>query len=412
MLEILRRVAGRRHARLNERVRAGDALEEDGRWSEARSVYTKALAREPENVSALRRLAGLAQLEGQAEEALELWQRLNDLRPERPDACLQLARLHLHAGHAREALRFAERAAALAPEGKPHEIAHRARNLRDHLVRGIRPLAARHVAIGGMSFCGSTLLGFLLGSLPAVTNVGESHNLVYSRHGMRSGPAGGSGSDLGGMAPCSSCGAQPCPLWTLAFRHALAEEPVDWYGKLATQAGTPVLLSSDKSHAKLSGLDPFGRHDLIVLFKSPSAAWASARRRPRPPKEPSRYMTRWEREYARLLHDLPVEGRRVVLHFDAFRRDPAAHLRRLAELLEIPIPVGHDLLAITPDQHVVGGNKYTHAGLRAEGGELAISAQDRHTLPADEAEAIAARELRSPVLRELREGHAAGFDGC
>ena len=49
---------------------------------------------------------------------------------------------------------------------------------------------------------------------------------------------------------------------------------------------------------------------------------------------------------------------------------------------------------------------------RAEGGELAISAQDTHTLPADEAEAIAARESRSTVLRELREGHAAGFDGC
>lgn len=412
MLGILRRAAGYRHFRLNARVRAADALEENGRWSEARRVYTQALAREPENTSALRRSAGLAQLEGRMEEAEGLWRRLNELRPERPDACLQLARLRLRAGCADEALHFAERAAALAPPGRPHEIAHRARSLRDHLAQPSAPMVARHVAICGMSFCGSTLLGFLLGSLPAVTNVGESHNLVFSRHGMHPGAAGGSGPDLAGMAPCALCGEQPCPLWTPAFRHNLAEEPVGWYAKLAAQAGTPFLLSSDKSHAKLSGLDPFGRHDVIVLFKSPSVAWASARRRPRPPKEPSRYMTRWEREYSRLIHDLPIEGRRVVLHFDAFRRDPVAHLRRLAELLEIPIPMGHDLLAIEPEQHVVGGNKYTHEGLQAEGGELAISVRDAHGLPADEAEAIAERESQSVVFHELREAHAASFDGC
>lgn len=412
MLGILRRAARHRHARLNERVRAADALEEDGRWNEARGVYAEALAREPENTAALRRLAGLAQLEGQAEEAEGLWRRLAELRPKRADACLELARLRLRAGRADEALSFAERAVALAPAGKPHEIAHRARNLRDHLVRGARPLAARHVAIGGMSFCGSTLLGYLLGSLPAVTNVGESHALAYRRQGMRPIPVDYTSDDPEGMVRCTHCGEAPCPAWTLPFRRALAADPLDWYGKLAVQSGTPILVSSDKSHAKLSGLDPFGRHDVVVLFKTPSVAFASARLRPRPPKDPGLYMTRWEREYRRLVHDLPVEGQRVVLHFDAFRRDPEAHLRRLLEILDIPIPAGHDLLAVDPAQHVIGGNPYTRQDVRDEGRNLAIRAGDRHELTAAQTVEIDERESRCEILRELHARHEATFGSC
>ena len=38
----------------------------------------------------------------------------------------------------------------------------------------------RHIEIGGISFCGSTVFNLILGSLPNVTAVGESHWLVDS----------------------------------------------------------------------------------------------------------------------------------------------------------------------------------------------------------------------------------------
>ncbi len=412
MIRILGGLHRRRHARLNRRVREADALEEDGCLREARAVYEQALSQEPKNAAALLRLANLAQRGGSWQEAESLWQRLVEVRPERADANHQLARLRLRTGKPAEALSFAERAVQLAPPGRPHEIAHRARNLRDHLLREPTPFASRHVAIGGMSFCGSTLLGFLLGSLPDVANIGESHSLVFRQLGGERQPVDYTSDPPEGMIPCDLCADDPCPVWSLPFRRSLAADPVDWYGKLAEQAKADVLVSSDKSHAKLSGLDPLGRHDLIVLFKSPAVAWASARRRPRPPKEPMRYLTRWEREYGRLLHDLPHQGRRVVLHFDAFRRAPEPHLRRLLELLELPIPAGHELLRVDPTQHVMGGNTFTRRDVQSKGEELTIRPKDTHEVPTDHVHEIQDRADRSLIYRELLAEHAQAFQGC
>ncbi|MBW2269949.1 MAG: hypothetical protein JRH16_15370 [Deltaproteobacteria bacterium] len=409
MLGILRRVAGRRHARLNERVRAADRLADDGYWEEARTVFRQALSREPENTAALRRLADLAQLDGRADEAKALWHGLADLQPERPDACLQIARLSLRRGASQEALAFAERAVHLAPPGRPHEIGHRARSLRDHLIRGEKDLGARHVAIGGMSFCGSTLLGFLLGGLPGVANLGESHALIYRRKGDRAHSADLEEAATETMVRCTSCRDAPCPVWTLGFRRNLADDPLDWYGKLAAQVGAPIVISSDKSHAKLSGLDPFGRHDLIVLFKSPGVAWTSARMRPHLSSDPAVYFARWEREYARLLGDLPVRGRRIVLSFDAFRRAPEAHLTRLTELLDLPRSADAELASVHSGQHVIGGNQWTRRDMRVHGEELAIRADDQRELHEDEARQVANYEARSPVFAKLRNGHAKDF---
>ena len=36
----------------------------------------------------------------------------------------------------------------------------------------------KHIALGGMSFCGSTVLSYVLGSLPGFCNIGESHWLT------------------------------------------------------------------------------------------------------------------------------------------------------------------------------------------------------------------------------------------
>ncbi len=412
MLAILRRAARRRHERRNERVRSADALEQLGRYGEARAVYAEALEREPAHAGALRRLAALSQLEDRIDEAEDLWRRLLAERPERADACHELARLRLRAGDPEEALRLATRAAELAPPGKPHALAHRAKNLRDHLARGEVPLAARHLAIAGMSFCGSTLLGYLLGSRPDAANVGESHALVYRRQGMRPIPVDYASDEPEGMIRCTLCGEGECPIWTVPFRRTLAADPIDWYGKLAVQAGAPILVSSDKSHAKLSGLDPFSRHDVVILFKTPSVHFASARLRPRPPKDPQLYMTRWEREYARLLHDLPVKGRKIVLHFDAFRRAPEVHLRRLLERLDLPVSDTTDPLEVDPAQHVIGGNPYTRQDVREEGRRLGIRTGDVHELPDEAGRAIAERQERSTVFAELQERHAESFDGC
>jgi hypothetical protein len=410
VLRLLRRAVRSGHAARREQAHAAEALQAAGDWAGARARYARILAREPDHPSALRRLADLAQLEGRAGEAEALWRRFAAVRSARPEPWLQLARLRLRAGDRGEALALAERAVALAPPGNSHEIAHRARSLRDHLARPAAPLGARHVAIGGMSFCGSTLLGFLLGSLPGVVNVGESHALVWRRVGMRPVPPDFASDAPEGMVPCTYCGFD-CPVWTVPFRRALLADPLDWYGRLAERVGTRVLVSSDKNHAKLSGLDPLGRHDLVVLFKSPDAAWASAKRRPRPPRTPALYLARWEREYRKLLHDLPVEGRRIVLHFDAFRQDPERHLRRLLERLELSAPEGHDLLVLRTDQHVIGGNGGTREQVRGASGRLAIRPRDAHALPEAERAEVAAYAERSAVFEELRARHAEEFAG-
>ena len=412
MLRIFQRATRTRRARMKERVLEADQLDENGYPSRAREIHEQLLEKDPRHAASLRRLAILTQEAGEPDRAASLWARLQELHPERADASLQLARLRLRSGDADGALSWAERAATLAEPGEPHAIHHRAVSLRNHLRRGRQPLQARHIAIGGMSFCGSTLLGYLLGSLPEVANVGESHAIAYRRQGMKPIPVDYATDEPEGMIRCTHCAEAACSVWTLPFRRALASDPLDWYGKLGHQSGHPNLVSSDKSHAKLSGLDPFGRHDLLVLFKTPTVAFASARRRPRPPKDPDLYMARWEREYGRLLHDLPIEGRRVVMHFDAFRLRPEAHFRRLLEILGLPIPSDRDLLAVQAAQHVIGGNPFTRQDVRAQGRELSIRGGDSHELPDEHAQRLQEREARSEVLRDMAQAHQIDFASC
>lgn len=88
------------------------------------------------------------------------------------------------------------------------------------------------VALMGISYCGSTLLNFMLDSHPAIAGGGEVHSLInffgngYSRQ-------------------CSFCRDNPCPTWQKDRVEALKAE--GFYGDLADIMGTRVIVDSSKT---------------------------------------------------------------------------------------------------------------------------------------------------------------------
>lgn len=398
------RPARREVRRLREQARAHRAA---ARLAEERATFERLLARAPANLTALRELARDAQQRGDAQRAQALWERAAHSHPERSEPALELARLALRAGDRTRARALAARAESLAPPGRPYGLAARAASLRRHLDAGAGPLAARHVAIGGVSFCGSTLLGSLLGSLPGVANAGETHWLVHRSRDGRAVPFDFERDASEALVPCVACGVD-CAVWSRAFRRELAADPVDWYGRLADRLGAPVLVSSDKNHAKLDALEPLGRLDLLVLFKSPADAWNSIRRRgDRNAWTLESFLVFWEREYGRLLHDLPAR-RVVVLDFGRFRREPERHWRRLGELLDLP--TGDALPPVRAEQHAVAGNAGTHARIVSEGDALRIRARDEDLLPPGERERAERWAAQSATWAALRARSARDFD--
>jgi len=221
----------------------------------------------------------------------------------------------------------------------------------------------RHLAISGAAYCGSTTLGVILGSMPAWAFAGETHWLTNVRT-----PAMGLESILTTEIPparwpiaCRVCGPA-CACFDPAFRRALAADPAGWYAKIADRLGVANLVTTDKNLQLYWEKDPLFRFDHVVLFKSPAQHLQSMlkqqiRRSPDAPLPEGWVginLDRWGQKYLGYLKTIRQSGRRVMLNWEAFVAEPARHMRRLSNLLDIPLdPVRLDQIHFT---HFIGGN--------------------------------------------------------
>ncbi len=272
---------------------------------------------------------------------------------------------------------------------------------------------ARHLAICGTSYSGSTLLGRFLDSLDGFHDVGESHWLIDQKE-----LTGGKRQiDFFTRPPsptrryCRQCGER-CEILTTDFRIELQLHRCQWYGRLAERVGTSILVSSDKNSAKYLTLDPRLRFDAIVLFKSPEAAWHSVLKRlgTDDPDEVTtrleRFLAVWIREYENALAMTP-EGKKLFLHFDSLAANPRRIVSRLLEALDLP---NHDLdLDKTMSgRHAIGGNDdFVDASSKTE--RIDVKTTVDRTLPEAHRRLIADDERSASLFDDLSSRSNAVF---
>lgn len=218
----------------------------------------------------------------------------------------------------------------------------------------------KHIAIIGLSYCGSTILGGILGSLENVYNIGESFWLNHRK--VKDNPLVADYNSLeDGILHCASCGPQ-CQYLTSEFRHSLSLDPRLWYLKIAEQFNAKTLVSSDKNRIKLLANDPLLRFDAIVLFKSPEQHWFSNAKKAtnktegfNPITSIDRFIQRWSDEYELFLNTLNPNGKTLFLCFDEFCRNPQLHFEKLCNYLNLKVDL-RVLEEIRRNQHFIGGN--------------------------------------------------------
>jgi hypothetical protein len=268
----------------------------------------------------------------------------------------------------------------------------------------------RHIVVAGIPFCGSTLLGLVLGSLPGIANVGESHWLIEKRLQRTSAvppltPEG--------YEQCMCCGAA-CPIVTADLRHLLADATVDFYGALGAAYAADTVLTSDKYYDHMLRLDPALHNDAIVLFRHPMANWQSHRvRNPAGAAGDGqrRYLKKWADAHVAFLQYFDNRGMKIFLDFDEF----TAHPERSLELLCRKLSLRFDPEALAywrSEQHYVGGNmQLAHRRHEADVSELRIGPRSTQTIakPAPEAQDEFTRALR--VWEKLRESRARSLGG-
>lgn len=202
----------------------------------------------------------------------------------------------------------------------------------------------RHVAVIGMSFCGSTILSYVLGSLRGCATIGESHWLVDAH-------------PSGKRLHCNRCGDR-CEVLTDAFREGLAADRAGWYARIAAALGTDTLISSDKSLRHLERLAPERDYDALILFKRPdrhAQSHVRVMQRNGSDADIPGYFERWCDFHTKAIDGLDIRGEKLFLWIDDFLANPQSTLRRLAGWLNAP----YDESALqywVEAQHAIGGN--------------------------------------------------------
>lgn len=200
----------------------------------------------------------------------------------------------------------------------------------------------RHIAINGMSFCGSTILSYVLGSLPECANIGESHWLVDLPRDASS-----------PRQTCHRCGPA-CRVLTDTLREELrlCESDGTWYGRIAQALHTETLISSDKDSGLLDRLDPARERHELVLFKRPDRALLSHER-----ATGRQDLGKWYgRAYSAQYGSPPeISGTRNYLFLDDFLANPPEAIAALSSALSLK----HDHSALQyweHPHHTIGGN--------------------------------------------------------
>lgn len=353
-------------------------------FDEAELIFRQLTQSGQANDAALRGTARLYERLERHTDALPLWTQLRDANAADFEPSFHLARSALTNGASP-----AQAAAQAAPAAG--EIFRDA--IAEALVNPLPVLEGefRHIAICGVSFCGSTLLDRVLGGLPQVKSIGESHWLTKVRadNAYREVDMSIPAADAR-FVPCTVCGKN-CTVLSHDFRRSLTADGTNWYRKIAARLETRILVSADKNLPKLIEKDPLLELSALVLFKSPVQAWRSKLDKLPPDgdeafyeEECRKYLAVWTRSYRAYLDHFRPQGAVAFLNFDAFTAAPERLLRATCAALAIPFDEG--VLHRTEPGHAIGGNGRAMKRLRDKDYGVAIEAlPDPALLPAQAA---------------------------
>lgn len=399
---MLKALTRRRAAR---RIQRAKAAHEELRFEEERKQWEAVLTDRPQHPNALRRAAEMAALDNEPERAEMLWTQALAVPNLEARAHGELARRALTRDDMEAARKHAELFLAQTPrERRAFSLRRQIESLHAHLVTDPARRDIHHICVTGVAFSGSTLLGHLLGRLPGVSNIGESHWLVHRRVERE-------GMDIDFDADrdeplfhCNHCGPE-CAIWTWERRRALSEDRRDWFFRIGTELGTRTLVSTDKNQLKHLTQDPWLRFDALVLFRHPRNAWGSAVRPGRKWRDVVPYLRRWDEHYRKLAFDLPNRGQKLFLDLDRFRQDPDGHMTRLRQLLDLSEPTKDEE---PPAEHSIGGNGRVVTAFRDRPSVAVVA--DGHQALADEETLHTDDYARgSAVYAYLQKQHAAVF---
>ncbi|MBV9529369.1 hypothetical protein [Sphingomonas sp.] len=363
------------------------------------------LARDPGDETVRRYTARLLQAQGRSAHALDHWTALRDSDANDFEAAFHLAEASVAAG--------------LAPDAAAREAAPAANALfRAAIVDALASPAHalegefRHIAISGVAYCGSTLLDRVLGGLPGVKSIGESHWITkVHRDGRYCDMTLSEPLEDAKFVPCTVCGAR-CEVLTPAFRRSLAADNTNWYRKIAARVGTRILVSADKNLPKLTDKDPLLDLSALVVFKSPEQAWASQLDKLPKDRDESfyeaecrKYVDVWSRAYSAYLNHFRPHGRVVFLNFDAFTRDPEPLLRAVCEALDLGFDA--DVLSRTVPGHAIGGNGRAMRRLRDKDYGVDITPLPEPVLDPAHSAIIAGHPGAQAAWRRLMDRHAS-----
>ena len=270
-----------------------------------------------------------------------------------------MAEIELALKNAREALRHLDaRELVASANSYTQSLRQRAERLLAHDMR--------HVAIAGMSYVGSTLLGTILGSLPGCAHAGETQELIYAAnpkaYDFRLIDFANAADDA--IPQCRNCGPS-CKVFDRNFRAELVRDPVDWYFRIGRRLGAPIIISSDKFLSEYLNKDPLARYDIIILYKS-LESWVVSHRREEARKAAYGVSTspdaanlvetlnQWADNYHGFLKELLPVGRRIVLNWERFSERPHEHLIRIIKNLGLSGDT--TVFDHIREQHYLGGN--------------------------------------------------------
>lgn len=356
-------------------------------FAAAERIGSLLLGRRPDDEAVRRYIARLLDAEDRRDEADSYWTALRDADANDFEAAFHVARSLADKGAANETA-----AAAAAPAA--NDVFRR--SIVDALRDRAAPLQGefKHVAICGVSYCGSTLLDRLLGGLPNTKSIGESHWITKVRRDDRycdmdlSEPL-----TTARFVPCTVCGGR-CEVLTPAFRRSLAADNRDWYRKIAARLRTRILVSADKGLPKLSDKDPLLDLSALIVFKSPEQAWRSqldklpaGREADYYDAECGAYLDIWAQRYRSFVHHFRPTGPLAFLNFDAFTRTPEPLLRAVCSRLNLPFDDA--VLVRTVPGHAIGGNGRAMRRLRDKHYGVDIAPLPNAALDARQRETIA-----------------------
>jgi len=365
-------------------------------------IGEKLVERSPQDPRRLKALARMMAETGEHERAQPYWQKLLDIDVDDFEALYH--RVRFENSRVTDIQDVIDK---LALQTAPVIREHIRRIIEEPLVNVGEDPQARVVSICGVSFCGSTLLDRILGSLPDTRSIGESHWLIKSYLNKVSAPIDFSKESRKGIPQCSVCG-KDCEFLTHEFRAELAADRSRWYFKIAQRLNTSILIAADKNVPKLVENDPLLRMDGLVLFKSPIQAWYSHFSKLAQDKSEEfyresleKYVATWTKTYSIYLNDFKPAGKVVFMNFDRFTENPDPVFEALLRELNLP----HDLsvLKTANPGHAIGGNGRAMSLIRNASYGINITPLKPVEVPQYQADAIASATGMQNVYESMLE---------